>query len=269
MVVRCITAVLLLLALVSISDGLEEALQSLEPHRAEKLHPAKKPRLQEFYDHAEYKSQSSGREDSTEHKSATPLPELLSTFRPTELRESDADMASEKKPSVPKKGVAYKKPSVVPKKEVHFASSVVAKKGADPESSTPSVSPRKGVELSLGEPSLSPGIPGYDSSSVSDKGVGKTNVSILSSGNMIHKNGLTKINGIGNEVGSEKGNPSNVPTPQLVQEKGKLNTTLWNPSQPSSDSSVTMVAVVPSVKVSNTGHLKPTTADDTSASSNQ
>lgn len=55
MVVRCATAVLLLLVLVSISDSLEGSLQSLGPDGAEKLHPGNKTQLHEFYDHAEYK----------------------------------------------------------------------------------------------------------------------------------------------------------------------------------------------------------------------
>lgn len=169
-------------------------------------------------------------------------------------------MASEKKPSVPKKGVIYKKPSVVPKKEVHFTPSVVAKKGADPESSTPSVSPRKGVELSQGNPVLS-GSSLHDSS-VSSESINDTDVSILPIGNRKNMNAQTKINGIENEKGNGKGSPSNIPTPELVQTEGKSGDTLltvdWNHPQPSR-----------SLKISNSGHFKPKTADDPSSSSNQ
>lgn len=151
-------------------------------------------------------------------------------------------MTSEKKPSVPKKGVAYEKPSILPEEEAFFASSLGAKKGADPVSSTPSVFPRKGVELSQGDPILLSGSPGNDLLSVSDKGIDNTNVLMLSSGSTVHKNVQTESSDIESELGDEKG---------------------------SSNFSKTLVAVIPSVKVSNNGHFKPTTADDPSASSSQ
>lgn len=151
----------------------------------------------------------------------------------------------------------------------------MAKKGADPESYTPSVSPRKGVEFSERDPNLLSGSQRYDLLSISSEGMDNANVSMLSNGNRKLINAQTKINGIQNESNHQKGNTSNIPTPGLVQKKGKSNDALlsvdWNPPQLLSDSNKTLVTVITSesMKKSNNGHFKPTTADDFGASSNQ
>lgn len=145
---------------------------------------------------------------------------------------------------------------------------MVAKKGADPESSTSSISPRKGVELSQENPIPSLKTPDYDLLPTSDEGMGIVNDSTLYNGNMLQKNTQSKIIGSGNEEDSEKEN-LNIPSPQLIQKKGKSNSNFsskdWNSQEPLLNSSTTLGVA----KVSKTGHFKPTTADDPSASSNQ
>lgn len=94
-----------------------------------------------------------------------------------------------------------------------------------------------------------------------------TNVSI-SSGNTKTINAQTKLNGSEKEVSTDKEISSNIPTPELVQKKGNSDDTHlsdWNLPQ-----SVSNMTSNPTkfVKISNTSHFKPTTADDSSASSN-
>lgn len=241
---------------------LEESLQPLEPDGGKSLTEKDKPQLHEFYDHAEYKGLTSREEEIMETLSTTELPELLPTPVALKLKESDAEVLdTDKKLSVPKKGLPFKKSSVVPKKEVHFTPSVVAKKGADPESSTPSVSPRKGVGSQVNPLLL-----------VSSENMNNTNVSPSPSDAVNSKNLATKISET-EKVAEE--NSNNRPLPQLIQSKEKSNDSLLlvkeESSQPPSDSLLTVSSVVPpkSDNVSNISHFKPATADDAGAAHSQ
>ena len=157
------------------------------------------------------------------------------------------------------------KSSVVPKKEVHFIPSVVAKKGADPESSTPSVSPRKGVEMTQGA-SIN------NLLLVSSENMNNTNVSPLSTVDINNKNVSTKIDETKKEVSNEKEAKETlnvIPIPQLVKEE-KSNDTLISVKGNSShlsDSAKTVSSGMPSKSESviNVAHFKPTTADDAGA----
>lgn len=186
-------------------------------------------------------------------------------------------MGTDKKLSVPKKGVPSKKPSV-PKKEVHFTPSVVAKKGADPESSTPSVSPRKGVEQSQVNLIQSQSSLVHNLLLVSSENMNNTNVSPSSSDDINSKNVPTKIDETKVETGNgkkAKENLNSIPVPQLVQSKEKSNDSLpsvkGKSSQPLSDPALKLSAVVSShsENISNISHFKPTTADDAGAASSQ
>ncbi|XP_045113100.1 uncharacterized protein LOC123505626 isoform X4 [Portunus trituberculatus] len=197
----------------------------------------------------------------------TSTTELLVLPTPVAVTHED----TEKKPSVPKKGVPSTKSSVVPKKEVHFIPSVVAKKGADPESSTPSVSPRKGVELSQG--SL---IHNVQLASIENMNI-DGNFSQSSSGDVNSKNVPSRIDETKNETHIEKETKENIiyiPNPHLVK-KGKANDNLLSGKQNSSQTLVHLASTSPptvhskSGVVSNIGHFKPTTTDDVSATSSQ
>ena len=165
----------------------------------------------------------------------------------------------ERKPSVPKKGVPSTKSSIVPKKEVHFTPSVVAKKGADPESSTPSVSPRKGVELASSENMNSNANFSQSSSDVNSKNVpsrlGETKTKAD-----IEKEAKENLNYIPNPYLVEKGKAND----NMVSGKGNLSQTLLHSTSTSPPDVHSK-----SGNVSNIGHFKPTTTDDVSAASNQ
>ncbi|KAK8376128.1 hypothetical protein O3P69_008693 [Scylla paramamosain] len=144
--VRCTIITLLLVTLVvKVHCFPEDPIQSREPTGGDKSITRKdSPLQQEVYSNAEFKGPAS-KEEEIIKTSTTELPEVLPTPVAVTQEESDSEALDiEKKLSVPKKGVPSTKSSIVPKKEVHFTPSVVAKKGADPESSTPSVSPRNG-----------------------------------------------------------------------------------------------------------------------------
>ncbi|XP_045113099.1 uncharacterized protein LOC123505626 isoform X3 [Portunus trituberculatus] len=221
------------------------------------------PLQQNVFSNAEFKSQDTEAEEITK----TSTTELLVLPTPVAVTHED----TEKKPSVPKKGVPSTKSSVVPKKEVHFIPSVVAKKGADPESSTPSVSPRKGVELSQG--SL---IHNVQLASIENMNI-DGNFSQSSSGDVNSKNVPSRIDETKNETHIEKETKENIiyiPNPHLVK-KGKANDNLLSGKQNSSQTLVHLASTSPptvhskSGVVSNIGHFKPTTTDDVSATSSQ
>ncbi|KAK8376132.1 hypothetical protein O3P69_008693 [Scylla paramamosain] len=270
--VRCTIITLLLVTLVvKVHCFPEDPIQSREPTGGDKSITRKdSPLQQEVYSNAEFKGPAS-KEEEIIKTSTTELPEVLPTPVAVTQEESDSEALDiEKKLSVPKKGVPSTKSSIVPKKEVHFTPSVVAKKGADPESSTPSVSPRKGVELSQGSLAHNGQLAFSENVNIN------TNFSQLSN-DVNSKNVPSRIEETKNKTNIEKGSKENlnyIPNPHLVQ-KGKLNNTLLSGNGNLTQTLLYSASASPpavhskSGNVSNFGHFKPTTTDDVSAASSQ
>lgn len=272
MEVRWTSLVLLLVTLVlRVHCFPEDDVQSRKPIGGDKSVTKKdSPLHQDVYSNAKIKDPALEEEESMK-TSTTELPEALPTPVAVTQEESDSEaLDTGKKLSVPKKGVPSTKSSVVPKKEVHFTPSVVAKKGADPESSTPSVSPRKGVKLSQGS------LPHSVLLASSENMNTNANFSQLSSDDVNSKSIPSRTDETKNKANVEeeaKENVNYIPNPHLVQ-KGKPTDTLLSPRNLSqfllySTSTSSSVVHSKSGNVSNIGHFKPATTDDVGGASTQ